>query len=64
VICLRGNPIYETELGRVELKPGDMLLIPRGISHLPMGSPGDGDAVNLILESKKSVRHDPRPGHG
>ncbi len=50
IFCFQGSIHWETELGNVELKPGQMLIIPKGIAH--RSSPGQTDHPNIILELK------------
>ena len=33
IFCVKGAPRWETEMGIRIMRPGDMLLIPRGIAH-------------------------------
>ena len=33
IFCHRGGMIWETELGTMRIKAGEMLLIPRGVAH-------------------------------
>lgn len=51
IFCYKGGIRWETELGDVELKSGEMFVIPKGIAHrskLPVDNAGD----NIILELK------------
>lgn len=51
IICHKGGIRWETELGNLELKPGEMFVIPKGIAHrsrLPENNTGD----NIIIELK------------
>ena len=50
IFCFQGAIRWETDLGEVELKSGQMLRIPRGIAHRSM--PGKSDEMNIILEIK------------
>jgi homogentisate 1,2-dioxygenase len=50
IFCFQGSIYWETELGNVELKPGQMLIIPKGIAH--RSSPGQTDKINIIMELK------------
>jgi len=50
IFCFQGSIRWETDLGMVEMKPGQMLLIPRGIAHRSM--PGATEGTNIILEFK------------
>ena len=49
IFCYQGSIIWETELGRIELQPGEMLLIPRGIAHRSL--PGT-EGENIVIELK------------
>ena len=50
IICFQGSIAWETDLGDVEMKPGQMLLIPRGIAH--RSKPGKTGGINIIIELK------------
>lgn len=52
IICLEGEEHWETELGNVTLRSGELLIIPRGVAHrsLPGTPPPSGE--NLIIELK------------
>ena len=50
IICLIGSIKWETDLGVVEMRPGHMLLIPRGIAHRSI--PGKTGEINIIIELK------------
>ena len=50
IICFQGSITWETDLGNVEMKPGQMLLIPRGIAHRAI--PGKSGDINIIIEFK------------
>jgi len=50
IFCFKGSIKWETSLGNVELKPGEMLLIPKGVTH--RSSPGQTDSENIIMEFK------------
>jgi homogentisate 1,2-dioxygenase len=54
IFCFQGSILWETELGNVELKPGQMLLIPKGIAH--RSSPGQTERPNIIMELKIDSR--------
>jgi mannose-6-phosphate isomerase-like protein (cupin superfamily) len=52
IVCLGGEIRWETELGEVTLRPGELLLIPRGVAHRSLpGTPPPG-GTNLVLEIK------------
>ena len=51
IFCHKGGIRWETELGNISLRPGELFVIPRGIAHrslLPEGSEGE----NIIIELK------------
>src|SRR5689334_188170 len=51
IFCYKGGIRWETELGNIELKSGEMFVIPKGIAHrsrLPEDNTGD----NIIIELK------------
>lgn len=50
IICFQGSIKWETDLGTVEIKPGQMLLIPKGIAHRSI--PGKSGGVNIVIEIK------------
>jgi len=50
IICIQGSITWETELGKVKMKPGQMLLIPKGIAHRSI--PGKEGQENIIIELK------------
>lgn len=50
IICHRGGMIWDTELGKVEIKAGEMLLIPRGVAHRAI--PPKGSSDNILIELK------------
>ncbi len=50
IICFQGSIRWETDLGEIELRPGQMLLIPRGIAHRSM--PGKSGETNIVIELK------------
>lgn len=52
IICVKGQIMWETEIGNATLNAGEMLLIPRGIAHRSLpGTPPEGEN-NLIIELK------------
>ena len=51
IFCVRGALNWETELGTYILRPGDMLLIPRGISHRSMLCEESAEE-NVLVELK------------
>ncbi len=50
IFCHQGGMTWETELGTVEIKAGDLLLIPRGVAHRAI--PPKGGAQNVLIELK------------
>lgn len=53
IFCVRGALCWETELGTVTLHEGDMILIPKGITHRSMLC-DDSKEENVLLELKIS----------
>ena len=51
IFCVRGALRWETELGSVTLKEGEMILIPKGISHRSMLC-DQSASENVLLELK------------
>ncbi len=51
IICVAGALRWETEMGTVTVGPGDMLFIPKGISHRSMLCEGSTDE-NVLIELK------------
>ena len=51
IICFRGALRWETEMGTVTLHQGDMMLIPKGISHRSMLCE-DSESENVLIELK------------
>lgn len=51
IFCVRGALRWETEMGSVILKEGEMILIPKGISHRSMLCE-DSIEENVLLELK------------
>ena len=50
---LKGNLIIEFRDKTVELKPGEMLIIPRGVEHRPIAK----EEVHLMLFEPASTKH-------
>ncbi|MEO6163578.1 MAG: hypothetical protein ABIP88_05520, partial [Candidatus Binatia bacterium] len=48
----RGHSLNHTEWGAMELDPGQMSYIPRGVAHRITGSPG---FLRMVLYSRKLV---------
>ncbi len=53
IFCFRGALRWETELGTVTLHAGEMILIPKGISHRSMLC-DESEEENILLELKIS----------
>lgn len=51
IFCVKGALAWETELGNVTMKPGDMLFIPKGIAHRSLLAPDSSDE-NVLIELK------------
>ena len=51
IFCVRGALRWETELGTVVLKEGEMIVIPKGITHRSMLCP-ESAAENVLIELK------------
>ena len=51
IFCFRGALRWETEMGTVTLKAGEMILIPKGISHRSMLCE-ESEEENILLELK------------
>ncbi len=51
IICVRGALRWETEMGNVILREGEMILIPKGISHRSMLCE-DSLEENVLIELK------------
>lgn len=50
IFCHQGAMTWETELGTVTLRAGQMLLIPQGVAHRAV--PPEGDGENILIELK------------
>ncbi len=48
-LVLDGQITIETEKGNVELKPGELYVVPRGVMHRPIAH---GEAKVLLIEPK------------
>jgi len=53
IFCVKGALRWETELGTRTLRPGDMMLIPRGITHRSMLCE-ESEEENVLVELKIS----------
>lgn len=51
IFCVRGALRWETEMGTVTIKAGEMILIPKGITHRSMLCE-ESEAENVLLELK------------
>jgi mannose-6-phosphate isomerase-like protein (cupin superfamily) len=51
IFCFRGALRWETEMGTVTLREGEMIIIPKGITHRSMLCPESGEE-NILLELK------------
>ena len=51
IFCYQGGIRWETELGNMTLKPGEMFIIPRGIAHRSL-LPENSEGENIIIELK------------
>jgi mannose-6-phosphate isomerase-like protein (cupin superfamily) len=56
VFCHKGGMIWETELGTMEIKAGEMLLIPRGVAHRAIPPEGGGQNILVELKIRPSVK--------
>ncbi len=53
ILCSRGALRWETEMGTVTLREGEMIVIPKGISHRSMLCEDSGEE-NVLIELKCS----------
>ena len=51
IFCFRGALRWETEMGTVTLRAGEMIVIPKGITHRSMLCP-ESEEENILLELK------------
>jgi len=51
IFCHKGGIRWETELGNISLRPGEMFVIPRGIAHRSL-LPENSEGENIIIELK------------
>jgi len=56
-----GTSVNHTEMGKVELGPMEMTLVPAGVAHRIFGSP---NFKRLVIYTKKPLRLVPPPGPG
>jgi mannose-6-phosphate isomerase-like protein (cupin superfamily) len=58
IICVQGGMTWETELGTVTIRPGEVVVLPRGVAHRAI--PPDGsESENVLIELK--VRGNVKP---
>src|SRR3972149_503044 len=48
IICVQGGMTWETELGTVAIRPGEIVVLPRGVAHRSIPPEGAGTADELI----------------
>lgn len=58
IICVQGGMTWETELGTVTIRPGEMVVLPRGVAHRSI-PPEGSESANVLIELK--VRGDVKP---
>lgn len=58
IICVKGGMTWETELGTLTIRPGEMVLLPRGVAHRSI-PPEGSESENVLIELK--VRGDVKP---
>jgi len=51
IFCYQGGINWETELGNISLRPGEMFVIPKGIAHRSL-VPENSTGENIIIELK------------
>lgn len=51
IFCHQGGIRWETELGNISLRPGEMFVIPKGIAHRSL-PPENSAGENIIIELK------------
>jgi mannose-6-phosphate isomerase-like protein (cupin superfamily) len=51
-LVLAGRLVIELRDGRIELEPGEFLIVPRGVEHKPRA---DGEAHVLLFEPKSTL---------
>ena len=51
IFCYQGGINWETELGNLSLRPGEMFVIPKGIAHRSL-VPENSTGENIIIELK------------
>ncbi len=54
IICVKGKATWKTEHGTYELNEGEMLLIPRGVSHNAAAT-ADSDYMAIEIKSKSQL---------
>ena len=55
IFCHKGGMTWETELGTLEIKAGEMLLIPRGIAHRAIPPKNQGENILIELKIRPNV---------
>ena len=58
IICVQGGMTWETELGTVAIRPGEIVVLPRGVAHRSI-PPEGSETANVLIELK--VRGDVKP---
>jgi quercetin dioxygenase-like cupin family protein len=58
IICVQGGMTWETELGTVTIRPGEVVVLPRGVAHRAI-PPDASESENVLIEVK--VRGDVKP---
>ena len=51
IFCYKGSIHWETELGNITLRSGELFVIPKGIAHRSL-PPADSPEENIIIELK------------
>lgn len=54
IICVKGNAVWKTENGTYELSEGEMLYIPRGVSHTAAAA-SDSQYMAIEVKSKEKL---------
>lgn len=58
IICVQGGMTWETELGTLTIRPGEMVVLPRGVAHRSI-PPEGSESANVLIELK--VRGNVKP---
>ena len=56
IICVKGTAEWKTESGTYQLKEGDMLLIPRGVSHTASAK-SDSNYMAIEIKSRAPLQN-------